>query len=93
MLADGLPSVSPDVLDCVAIECSSHRSDIDLYCSQLLALFSSCATSCLPSKISRFKAVPGWNDHVRHYKESSVFWNKLWVEAGCPKSGILFDLR
>ena len=93
MLADGLPSVSPDVLDCVAIECSSHRADIDLYCSQLLALISSCATSCLPSKINRFKAVPGWNDHVRQYKESSVFWNKLWVEAGCPKSGILFDLR
>ena len=34
----------------------------------------------------------GWNDHVQQHKNSAVFWNKLWNDAGCP-SGILFDLR
>jgi len=37
--------------------------------------------------------MPGWNEHVRRYKESACLWNAIWVDSGCPRSGILFELR
>ena len=37
--------------------------------------------------------MPGWNDHVREVRESAMVWNKIWVEAGCPEAGVVFDLR
>ncbi len=37
--------------------------------------------------------MPGWNDHVRLFRDSAILWNKIWVEADCPLTGVLFDLR
>ena len=30
------------------------------------------------------KAIPGWNEQVRSYKERSLFWHWIWLEAGKP---------
>ena len=92
-ILNGLPDISSDVLDCCNAECISHTSTIDFYCNQFLSSLSSSASLCLPQKSKRRKVVPGWNDHVQQHKNSAVFWNKLWNDAGCPSSGILFDLR
>ena len=34
----------------------------------------------------------GWNDSTGKLKKASVFWHKVWEEAGCPTSGVLSAL-
>ena len=92
-LTDNLPTISTLLVDCTTVNCSSHRSLIDQYCHKLVESTSSCASLCFPCKSKRVRIIPGWNDLVRKHRDSAVFWNKLWREAGCPTSGVLFDLR
>ena len=35
----------------------------------------------------------GWNDKCRKQKDDANFWSKVWEEAGCPRSGALFNLK
>ncbi len=88
-----LPSLSQDLLSCRSPSCVSHHEEIDRFCTQFLACLSNAATLCLPVKRKKQKTLPGWNDHVRHFRDSAILWNKIWVEAGCPGAGVLFDLR
>ena len=37
--------------------------------------------------------VPGWNDYVRGAKEKTDFWHKIWIDAGSPRSGVLFQIK
>ena len=39
------------------------------------------------------KFLAGWNDEVKSLKQSSIFWNGIWQEAGCPSVGVLCQLR
>jgi len=88
-----LPVVSADLLDCCDVNCRAHQVSIDVFCNQLLECLQSAASLCLPLRSQRAKAMPGWNEHVRRYKESACLWNAIWVDSGCPRSGILFELR
>ncbi len=82
-----------DLLSCRSPSCVSHHEEIDRFCTQFLACLSNAATLCFPVKRKKQKTLPGWNDHVRHFRDSAILWNKIWVEAGCPGAGVLFDLR
>ena len=35
----------------------------------------------------------GWNDGLRKLRHETNFWYHVWLEAGCPKSGVLFDIK
>jgi hypothetical protein len=37
--------------------------------------------------------IAGWNDHVKPYKEQSVFWHIIWQDNGCPRHGIIYDIK
>ena len=56
---------------------------------------SFCAEITIPSRTisNEPKGMPGWNDFVRPYKDKSILCNELWVSAGKPTSGSLFDER
>jgi hypothetical protein len=41
----------------------------------------------------RGKIVPGWNEYVRQYRDSAIFWHRIWKENGSPSNGILFEIR
>ncbi len=88
MIFHSLPSLSQDLLSCRSACCLLHRVEIDLFCNQLLSCLSVASNLCLSK---RARAMPGWNDHVR--KVSTMLWNRIWVKAGCPEAGVLFDLR
>ncbi len=47
----------------------------------------------MSNKSKQHKGIPGWNEFVREYKDSALFWHKLWKDNGSPNSGVLFDLR
>ena len=37
--------------------------------------------------------LPGWNEHVRSLRDTAIFWNNLWKDAGSPISGSVADIR
>ena len=54
-----------------------------------------CAEFTIPTRFvsNKPKGIPGWNDFVRPYKDKSILAKELWVIAGKPSSGSLFDER
>ena len=47
------------------------------------------ASSCFPCHSASKPRVPGWNESAGKLKELSIFWNRVWTEAGCPSAGVL----
>ena len=35
----------------------------------------------------------GWSEEVKPIREKSLLWSKIWHEAGCPSTGVLFQLK
>ena len=64
------------VMYCKNMFCQNHNSDIDTYYSSIMA---SCikATSQYILRTS-MPMIAGWNDHVKPYKEQSVFSHIIW---------------
>ena len=44
-------------------------------------------------KKSKHRGLVGWNDGLRKLRHETNFWYHVWLEAGCPKSGALFDIK
>ena len=44
-------------------------------------------------KASFGRKLVGWNSCARYLKEATNFWHKVWDEAGCPSSGVLFKIK
>ena len=39
------------------------------------------------------KCVPGWNDHVRKYRDASIFWHTVWKQCGSPAAGVVAQVK
>ena len=93
---DRILSLYPDFscLYCDDVTCSlnEHFTDIDKLC-ELIIKCCLCTDNVFPrincSNVS--KIVPGWKQHVREYREESLFWFNLWKSQGQPQTGILFN--
>ena len=48
---------------------------------------------CFPCKRPSFKRVPGWKDSADHLRRASIFWHRVWEEAGCPSSAVLSTIK
>ena len=35
----------------------------------------------------------GWSEKAKPIRENSVLWSKIWHEAVCPSTGVLFQLK
>ena len=51
------------------------------------------ASSCFPCHSASKPRVPGWNESAGKLKELSIFWNRVWTEAGCPLAGVLSTIK
>ena len=38
------------------------------------------------------KAISGWNEQVKPFRDDSIFWHNLWQSAGRPNKGVLFSI-
>ena len=38
------------------------------------------------------KVIAGWNEHVKPYRETSVFWHNAWKDCGSPRSAVIADV-
>ena len=77
---------------CFDPDCSSHYSLLEEYCNSLCTSLKSAASQTLPHTRSS-RPVPGWNDSARLLKSKANFWHKVWIEAGRPSSGVLFQIK
>ena len=84
LVSQRISSLQSDIVDCSVPDCSSHHTVLDSYGSHLV----SSALECFQLSTSH-KRLVGWNQSVTRLKQSSVFWYKIWEEAGCPCSGVL----
>ena len=81
-------------IDCSDLNCMRHDTDIE----QLsMTIVNSCIASSDVTIRKRgdkqFKRIPGWNDHVKIYREKALFWHDLWKECGRPSVGSLAEVR
>ena len=90
-----LPVVPTSVLDCCNPHCQHHRAELDLLFDRFVDCLSLAASLNIPhhSPSTRRKLLSGWTDGTHILKQKSVFWHRVWVEAGCPSSGVLFQIK
>ena len=88
------------VINCNNFLCKCHNDIIIEKVDEIIEIMTLCAELTIPIQNvttnvnnNGKRGIPGWNDFVKPYKDKSIFWNELWVSAGKPTSGILFDLR
>ena len=82
------------ISECLSSNCSHHQNVLDWYAQRLLSVLLSSAYACIPfsSKSSHHK-LAGWSKRCSDLKRTSIFWYKVWCEAGCPPSGVLCQIR
>ena len=87
-----LPS---SIINCNNLFCDIHDNIIIEKIDEILEIMTIAAELTIPTKIVTNvpKGIPGWNEYVKPYKNKSIFCHDLWVSAGKPSSGQLFDDR
>ena len=83
----------PDVSTCKDLRCSSvsHKHQLNEWC---IVIVRSCmeAAKDLPSLSHRQeKCTPGWTEHVKSFQDDNRWWHRLWVQAGRPKDGAVYN--
>ena len=84
LVSERITSLQSDVVVCSLSNCSAHHSVLDSYGSHLISTLLSCAYECFPTRS---------NQSFSRLKESSLFWHKIWKEAGYPSSGVLSQIK
>ena len=79
---DSITCFYNDVVYCTDINCCipSHKRQINEMCSTLINLCILASAQTIPQGRLGDKAIPGWNEQVKSYKETSLFWHWIWLE-------------
>ena len=94
MVSLNLFVLSSEAMNCYSTDCSCHLELLDDYAHHLVHTLLDCACLCIPSHTtSSPRRLVGWKDGVSSLKEATNFCHKVWVEAGCPSSGVLFSIK
>ena len=86
--------LSDDIVLCCNPSCTSHQTRLDEISNQLVTCLKSAADFTIPSAgAGRHPRVAGWSQFVKPELTASQLWHKLWVDAGSPSAGVLFQLK
>ena len=85
--------IPTEVFNCSPYECESddHRRMIEEYYSAIVQALVSATNSCIPKRRKKDRA--GWSVHVKELQNDSVFWNRIWVASGRPRTGWVSEIR
>ena len=84
--------MSDNLLTCCDPSCLSHQLELDLIASAIVKCLHDCASNTMPKPCSKRK-VARWSDSVKPQKVKADLWCKIWHDAGCPASGVLFEIK
>ena len=83
--------IPQSVLECKDVHCKdpTHYQDVDNLTISILETVETSAFENLPvpkqqSKSAKKKPNPVWSDHVRPFRDNSLFWHQVWKSAGRP---------
>ena len=88
----GSISIPPCVLECRDIKCRrlDHCDSVDRLAVDVLEAVQAVAEECLPCPVTSAgrrggqRALPGWNDSVKPFKDTAYFWHQIWISCGKP---------
>ena len=72
---------------------SSHRSDINQFCQDIISKLVDSADDTLPKHVNKKRHKPMWKQLVEPEKDKALFWHSIWCSAGRPTTGVLADIR
>ena len=68
---------------------------LEEYTMQVMESIETAGKECLPivggSKAGNKNPVPGWTEHVKPYKDESMFWDGVWQSLGHPGHGDVYN--
>ena len=93
----------PDSLHCCDVTCQSgdHTEERDKHVLDILCALIETSYECIPlSSRSNSgethknvnQALPGWRENVAPLKNDSLSWHSIWISAGRPPSGSLYQV-
>jgi Reverse transcriptase (RNA-dependent DNA polymerase)/Endonuclease/Exonuclease/phosphatase family len=84
-----------DVLLCNDLQCCDlvHLEAINDYAKNITSACVAAAESTIPRACNRQSSdrLPGWSEYVKPVRDKSLFWHRLWLECGRPKTGVVAD--
>ena len=88
-IAQDLTPFPSSIYDCVYTECSHHHHFMNYYAQDIVSILLQSAEQFIQAhSCSSPRKLVGWNYQACHLKKY-----KVWVEAGSPTSGALFNIR
>ena len=83
-----------DVIYCndVNCKCKTHMTQIDELCYNLVEACLVAGNECFPKVSPPGKCLPGWNEHVKPFRQDALFWHAVWVSSGRPSVGVLASI-
>ena len=82
------------VLNCNDHFCTSHNGIILEYFKNIIDAVRIATAIAIPKKQNiKKKGIPGWNQYVQSFKNSSILWNNIWKSAGSPIVGELYNMK
>ena len=83
--------VPSQVSECTNVHCRDevHLEALDWYCAEVMQGVQDSAEGSLPLPTGggediKKKVTPGFNTHVKPFKETAQFWHSVWKSAGRP---------
>ena len=88
--------ISKDLSECKDIHCNNpdHKIALDNYTLDIIESMEKAVNDEIPYTNEKFKHKkirPGWKEMVYPFKKESSFWYQLWLSAGKPRDGQLFQ--
>jgi hypothetical protein len=84
-------AVIPAHVSQCGVLCNTHRDEINAYHDEIVVACLNAAERAIPKCSKKGKA--GWKELVDPSKKESVFWHRIWVSNGRPRSGWISDIR
>ena len=94
LISTSLPCLPPDMEQCCVPDCSKHIDTLESYSYEFIKCIIDSAIHTIPCH-SRppGRTLAGWHHGPRHLRLQANFWYRVWVEAGCPPNGVLFQIK
>jgi hypothetical protein len=88
--------VPTDALLCKDMNCSNtlHFQQVNKYAVAVTDACLSAAATAIPQSCRRQDSgrIAGWSEHVQPLREKSLFWHKMWLDCGRPRTGTVADV-
>ena len=85
--------------DCSYVHCindcqspASHRAAINDHYMHIVHALKSAERESIP-RIPHGALKPFWNEFLDDLKQKSILWHNIWLNAGRPMSGLIFNIK